>query len=239
MFDTIPISHLASMLSYFAFPMLVAERPDPRTQFRMVAMNAALENVIGPMDTVSGRALQDVLPPEVMSEINAYFDTNDAQQMTQKIRCTICTMAGQTPCDLTLQYLRCADGFDRVVATAQELRAYDLDINDKLAFEDICYFSFIADLQLENLNSAFASTTDFVREAQIDEERILRLHAVCRTVQRTVSDIKNIVKQAQARHAVQGSAFTDGDRTAVTQPALQNDDNMFEVLSQHSEDRFA
>ncbi|NNK16963.1 MAG: hypothetical protein HKP51_08670 [Sulfitobacter sp.] len=34
----------------------------------------------------------------------------------------------------------------------------------------------------------------------IDEERIMRLHAVCRTIQSTVGDIKQVVRAAQVRH---------------------------------------
>ena len=74
-------------------------------------------------------------------------------------------------------------------------------LSDRLAFEDVRYFSSIADLQLENLSNAFSSATRRARVTPIDEERIMRLHAVCRTIQSTVADIKQVVRAAQNRHA--------------------------------------
>jgi len=231
MFDTLPISHLATMLTHFAFPMLVAERPDAKTEFRMVAMNAALEDIAGPQDTMGSRTLRDLFPPNVMDEVIQSFNANEDRQQTQQFRSVLCGMSGEVPCDLRLQYLRCPDGFDRVIATAQEARAFDLDLKDKIAFEDIRYFSFIADLQLENLNSAFLSATEQAHIAPIGEERIVRLHAVCRTIQRTVSDIKDVVKQAQARHAKQGSAHHTGARMPTDLPVIRNDTSLFAALA--------
>lgn len=60
MFDTLPTSLLETMLTHFAFPMLIAERPDHKSEFRTVAMNAALEEIAGPKDAICGMMFRDV-----------------------------------------------------------------------------------------------------------------------------------------------------------------------------------
>ena len=101
----------------------------------------------------------------------------------------------------TLQYARSPDGNDRVIATAIRVPVSGPLLQDQIAFEDVRYSSSIADLQLENLSNAFDNATRRARVTPIDEERIMRLHAVCRTIQSTVADIKQVVRAAQNRHA--------------------------------------
>lgn len=231
MFDTLPISNLAAMLDHFSFPMLIAERPDQTTEFRAVALNAALEEITGPKDAVCGMALRDVFPTNVMDEVVSVFGPSGNTIDQQKFHTAIQGIRGDVNCDLTLQYMRCADGFDRVLATAQPARSYDLDLQDKLAFEDVRYFSFVADLQLENLNCAFISAAENIVVSPVDEERIMRLHAVCRTIQRTVSDIKSVVKQAQARHAAQGEANIVRGISEQAQQSLGDATRMFDAMT--------
>ncbi len=231
MFDTLPISNLAAMLDHFSFPMLIAERPDQTTELRVVAMNIALEGITGPKDAVCGMALRDVFPAEVVDEVVSVLGPDDTSVDQQEFQTVIQGIRGDVNCDLTLQYMRCADGFDRVLATAHRTCSYGLDLQDKLAFEDVRYFSFVADLQLENLNCAFISATENFEVSSVDEERIMRLHAVCRTIQRTVSDIKIVVKQAQARHAAQGETHIVRGNSELGQPSLSDATKILDAMT--------
>lgn len=230
MFDTLPISNLAAMLDHFSFPMLIAERPDPTTEFRAVAINGALEDITGPRDAVCGMTLRDVFPPAVVDDVISAFNPAGTLVDQQEFNTVIRGIAGDVPCKLTLQYIRCHDGFDRVLATAQQSRGQDLDLQDKLAFEDVRYFSFVADLQLENLNCAFVSAAESISVSPVDEERIMRLHAACRTIQRTVSDIKNVVRKAQLRHAAKGPSNIVRTRSDINLPTLNDATHMFRAL---------
>lgn len=232
MFDTLPISHLATMLAHFAFPMLIAERPDRTAEFRTVAMNAALEEIAGPKDAICGMTLRDVFPSSVVEDLVGSFRSGTGAEDIQRIKSAIRGISGEVPCDLTLQFLRCSDGYDRIIATAQPDQRYELDLQDKLAFEDVRYFSSVADLQLENLNSAFVSATDLVQAASVSEERMMRLHAVCRTIQRTVSDIQNVVKQAQARHAEKGESHIFRTHSVQSQELVPHQTSMFDALTE-------
>lgn len=230
MFDTLPISRLSTILAHFAFPMLIAERPDQKTEFRTVATNAPFEKIAGPMDTMNGSALRQMVPQVVVDHVVRAFKEPDLITTSQQFNATIFGEEKDIPCELTLQYLRAPERYDRVVVTARPTPEHDLDLQDKLAFEDVRYFSFLADLQLENLNNAFVCATE-----QIDEERIMRLHAVCRTIQRTVSDINNVVKQAQARHAAQGGSCVTPPQIAKDQPGIPYEAKMFDVLARKPE----
>lgn len=230
MFDSLPISRLATMLTHFAFPMLIAERPDTSSEFRTVAMNAALEEIAGPKDAICGMMLRDVFPSSDVDELAKAFRNGSGREDIQKVSSVIRSISGEVPCDLTLQFLRCSDGYDRIIATAQPYQRREIDLQDKTAFEDVRYFSSVADLQLENLNSAFLSVADLVQATTVSEERIMRLHAVCRTIQRTVSDIQNVVRQAQARQAEKGEHQIFRTDSVQSQELVPHETRMFDAL---------
>lgn len=173
-------------------------------------------------------------PSSDVDEVVRAFRSGSDGEDIQKIRSVIRGISGEATCELTLQFLRCSDGFDRIIATAQPAQQRELDLQDKLAFEDIRYFSSVADLQLENLNSAFQSVTDLVHEASVSEERIMRLHAVCRTIQRTVSDIQNVVRQAQARHAEKGESHIFRTLSVQAQELMPCKTSMFDALTERA-----
>lgn len=193
MFDTLSTAQLEAILNQFSMPMFVIERKDPRAEFRVVGLNT-------PMEQLAGLMREDILGQSVIEMTTASNSTMEhCTTPRQKISCS------NEPPKLywhkTLQYSRSPEGYDRVVATAMIVPDHLPDLQDQIAFEDLHYFASIADLQLENLNSAFGSAALDWQVRPIDEERVMRLHATCRSIQTTVSEIKQIVQRTLLRHA--------------------------------------
>lgn len=200
MFNTLSTAELERLLDHFSVPMFAIERQTPDAEFRITCLNSALEDL-------AGLPRADMLGCSIIEMAAAAEETMEYYQRCVTTRQTIrfsflFTREQRRMCwNKTLQYARSPEGHDRIIATAIKVSHEAPMLQDQLAFEDVRYFSSIADLQLENLSSAFTSATERARVTPIDEERIMRLHAVCRTIQSTVADIKRVVRAAQTRHA--------------------------------------
>ncbi|MEW9920611.1 PAS domain S-box protein [Marimonas sp. MJW-29] len=201
MLDTLSIAQLERLLEQFSVPMFVIERRAPDSEFCITCMNSALEEL-------AGHTREDLLGRSTLEIAAAAEDTMKHYQRCVTTHQTIrfaflfTNQQKEMQWDKILQYSRSPEGHDRVIVTAIKMSHDTPLLQDQIAFEDVRYFSSIADLQLENLSNAFASATEKARVTPIDEERIMRLHAVCRTIQSTVADIKQVVRTAQQRHAV-------------------------------------
>ena len=204
MFRTLSIAQLDHLLSQFSVPMFVIERSAPGNDFHMVGLNPALEELAGqPRSELVGRSISEFAPICLPDDAREHYLRCVSTQATVRFTYVFVHQDREVRWDTTLQYSQSPEAFDRVIATAFQVPQERPMLQDRLAFEDVRYYSSIADLQLENLNSAFSSVAQEARVTPIDEDRIMRLHAVCRTVQRSVSDIKDIVKKAQIRHTGQ------------------------------------
>ena len=199
MLNTLSIAQLDELLDQFSVPMFVIERREPDHDFRITCMNSALEELAGQMrqDLLGKPVLELAATAEEMLE---FYQRCVNTRQTIRFAFLFTKEQREIRWDKTLQYTCSPEGYDRVIATVVKISEEAPLLQDRLAFEDVRYFSSIADLQLENLSSAFKSATEQARVTPIDEERIMRLHAVCRTIQSTVGDIKEIVRSAQARH---------------------------------------
>ena len=202
MFNNLPLAQLEQVLDLFSVPMFVIERQAPESDFRMVGMNAALEDLAGQSRSeIHGRSISEIallgMPDGAQSNYHRCVETRNTVRFTYLFMHNACEVRWDT----TLQYASSPEDYGHVIATTIKVAQERPLLQDKLAFEDVRYLSSIADLQLENLSSAFSSAIQEARCTPIDEERIMRLHAVCRTVQRSVADIQDIVKRAQTRHA--------------------------------------
>lgn len=202
MFNTFSLSQIEHVLDLFSVPMFVIARESPTSDFRLVGMNAALEKLVGqPRSAIHGRSISEIdligMPDSAQENFHRCVTKKEVVHFTY----LFIQDEREVRWDTTLQYSCCPDQFDRIIATTIRVPQERPLLQDKLAFEDVRYFSSIADLQLENLSRAFSSATTEARVSPIDEERIMRLHAVCRTVQRSITDIQDIVRRAQTRHA--------------------------------------
>lgn len=202
MFNTLSLSQIEHVLDLFSVPMFVISRQEPTSDFRLVGMNAALERLVGrPRSAIHGRSISEIdligMPDSAQENFLRCVENKEVIHFTYVFIQDDCEVRWDT----TLQYSRSPDEYDRVIATTIKVPQEQPLLQDKLAFEDVRYFSSIADLQLENLSRAFSSVTTETQVTPIDEERIMRLHSVCRTVQRSITDIQEIVRRAEARHA--------------------------------------
>lgn len=200
MFDTLSIAQLERLLEQFSVPMFVIEREAGGAEFRITCMNSALEELAGQSRAeLLGRSIIEIAA--AADETMEHYHRCVTTRQTIRFAFLFTTEQREMQWDKILQYARSPEGHDRVIATAIRMSNESPLLQDRLAFEDVRYFSSIADLQLENLSNAFTSATEKARVTPIDEERIMRLHAVCRTIQSTVADIKQVVRTAQHRHA--------------------------------------
>ena len=203
MLDLLSVPELDALLDQFTVPMFVLEREHPDGEFRITCMNRALEDLAGKArEALVGQPIRElaVAAEEMLDFYQRCVVTR------QTIRFAFLTSHGhrQIRWDKTLQYARSPEGYDRVIATAVKSAEPEPSLEDRLGFEDVRYFSSVADLQLENLSSALDTAVAHARAVPIDEDRIMRLHAICRTIQSTVGDIKEVVKTAQLRHRTSG-----------------------------------
>jgi PAS domain-containing protein len=215
MFNTLPISELDQLLGQFSVPMFVIERRACGQDFHMVALNAALEELAEqPRSEIIGRSISEIAPLGMPDDAHEHYMKCVTSKTTVHFAYVFLHQDREVRWNTTLQYAQSPEASDRVIATAIQVPQERALLQDRLAFEDVRYYSSIADLQLENLNNAFSSVSQEAHVTPIDEERIMRLHAVCCTIQRSVADIKDIVKRAQVRHAkqaAQGNAIATGE----------------------------
>lgn len=202
MFSTLTINELEQVLDQFFVPMFVIERDAPDGDFCLVGMNSAFVALSGyDRSDLSGRSLSTLAPGKMPKEALSFFQRCVTTRQTVRFAHIYEHDQTDVRWDTTLQYATSSEQHDRIIATAITAPCEQPVLQDRLAFEDLQYFSSIADLQLENLSSAFTCATKVARITPIDEARVMSLHAVCRTVQRSVADIKDIVHRAQKRHA--------------------------------------
>ena len=210
MLNTLSIEQLDDLIAQFSVPMFVIETKGPGSDFCITCMNEAFEDLSGqPRDELLGKSILEIAATSAADVTFEHYQRCVETRQTIRFAFLFGNDRQEMRWNKTLQYARSPEGYDRVIATAIRVPVDQQPLQDQVAFEDVRYYSSIADLQLENLNSAFSSATEQARVTPIDEERIMRLHAVCRTVQSTVADIKRVVRTAQARHAVSGADHAD------------------------------
>ncbi|KIN62740.1 PAS 9 domain containing protein [Sulfitobacter noctilucicola] len=204
MFQTLSIPKLEELLDQFSVPMFVIERTGPRESFILATLNRAFEELSGTSrHDLLGQPIIRLASTGMPEEAISYYRNCIRTGETVRFSYTYTDENGDVLWETTLQHANGPDNEDRIIATAMKLPREQSALQDQLAFDDLHYFSSMADLQLENLSSAFDSVVCRPGFTEIDEDRVMRLHAVCRTVQRSVADIKDIVRRAQIRHARQ------------------------------------
>lgn len=201
MLSTLPTTQLEDLIGHFSVPMFVVDETEMGTTLPITCANAAFEEISGrSRDALLGQSVLDLSPHKSQSTAFAAYQrclqTRQSCRFIQVFERDI----GEVHWDQTLQHAQSPEGHNRVLVTAVQIASQTPRLEDKLAFEDLRYFASMADLQLENLNNAFASTSQHAGLPAVTLDRIIRLHAVCRTIQSTVTDMKEVVVAAQARH---------------------------------------
>ncbi|WP_300032870.1 hypothetical protein [uncultured Roseobacter sp.] len=168
----------------------------------MVCINAAHQDASG-LDAahIRGAALGEFLPgDEAECTGQLYADCADADT-DMRFYESLTLPSGVMHWDTCLQHVPLENGGSRVVGTTfQVLQQTDQD-ESRLVFDDIRFFSALADMQLQNLVSMF----DAARKSELfcanSADRVAQLGSICRGVQKAVNDIQNIARQAGDKKA--------------------------------------
>ena len=203
MFDTRSASQLATLFDHFHVPMFAAQRVRPGAPFVFVCANKAWCDVSGvcPADMRNADP-SDLLPRDEAAAVQSRFADCVAAKEDQRYFECLTLPHGLRHWDILLQHAPVRSGIDRVIATAMPVLQDTGAANSRLVFEDIRFFSALADLQLQNLVSMFDAAQKSELFCANSSERVATLSGICRGVQRAVEDIRKTVRRAEtpARH---------------------------------------
>lgn len=201
MYDMLSSAALAHHLNQTSTPMYALERTDSAGAFRFASLNDAMERAaLCTRRDVIGKTLAEALPADesitAQRRLAHCIETLDVSRFTDRFTITAQPFAWDT----TLHPIRLSDGTERIVASAIR---QDISVTarpETVAFDDIKYFSSVADFQIQNLISLFETydATDLLLAET--EQRIAKLSGMCRTVQLAVAEIGKTIRAAQAIH---------------------------------------
>ena len=201
MFDTLPNAELQALMDQFSVPMFAVGRKSPEDTFRIVCINRAFEEAgQHGRDDMIGLQLDALLPSAEAHEVIRNFDSFARTRRNVRFVEKLTTGSDGAEWDTTLQFSTTPEGYDRLIGTALPVLQGRSSLSDRMAFEDIRYYAAMADLHIQNLLTACDLPAASEAEMHRTEMRVPNLHSICRSVQRTVADIKETVRKAQKRH---------------------------------------
>ena len=192
--ETDPVT---ALLNGFPVPMFALERATLRAPFRFVSFNEAMQrNHRRPATELLGRTPREVMCEREATIAERAYAACARRRDVVRFRDVFTTAGRPVVWDTTLQYVPLPDGQERILGTATTLS--DAPAPDRAgAFDDIRFFASVADYQLQNLISLF---DDLRGEGLLPPEQVQRAErvgAMCRAVQRAVTDIRDTVARAQ------------------------------------------
>ena len=197
MFSTRSASQLATLFDNFNVPMFAAQRARPDAPFSFMCGNSAWCAVSGLRAAdMQGAEPADFLPEEEATAVQARFAGCAATSEDQRYFQSLTLPNGELHWDILLQHAPMRSKADRVVATAMPVLQDTAADTSRLVFDDIRFFSALADLQLQNLVSMFDAAQKSDLFCANSSERVATLSGICRGVQRAVEDIQDTVRRA-------------------------------------------
>jgi PAS domain S-box-containing protein len=176
MFDSLTDVELQTVLDQFSIPMFVLDRMSPDYPFHIVCMNKALEQLSQrPRAQVVGKSIYDLLPSDEAEEASRNYIRCARLRRDVRFSEVFTSDGARYEWDTTLQSVQTRGGHDRIVGTTQRIERHMPRLSDQFA---------LADNDLVTLRNT-------------------QLMAVCRSVQRAMGDVKQTVRQAQARQTPQ------------------------------------
>lgn len=197
MLDIDSADQLAAIFDQFSVPMFAAERPRAQNEFKILCVNQAYADVTGfQPGELRNAALHDLLPScEADTVTGRYAECADTRHNMRYMH-TLTLPKGVQQWDTSIQHVPLHCGGDRVIGTGLKV-ACDLSTEGtRTTFDNIRFFSSLADMQLQNLVSMFEAARDQGLFSTDSVSRITRLCGVCRSVQRSVEDIRETVRRA-------------------------------------------
>lgn len=208
MYHMLSEADLAQVLNQFSVSMFAVERQRTAMPFTIICLNEAMQaGLADPDRNLVGCPMSDLLPQKERDILHARLSECAALQDVARFRDCFSLMATTGQWDVTLQPARLSDGRERIVATVIAQHHAPDPQPDTVTFEDIQYFSSMADYQIQNLISLFESMEKDDLFETAAEQRIARLGGMCRTVQRAVTDIRKSIKNARTQEMT-GSIHT-------------------------------
>ncbi len=197
MLNTSSAEKLAAILDQFSIPMFAVERASDTSDFALVCINRAHAEATGLASEGSqGVALRDLLSPKQANNVAGRYAECARTQSPLRYLETLTLPAGVQQWDTTIQPVRLASGADRVIGTAIQIAGDSRSEGTQITFDNIRYFSALADMQLQNLLSMFDAAREQGLFSNDSASRVSRLCGVCRSVQRSVEDIRQTVRLA-------------------------------------------
>ncbi len=198
MLDTSSAENLAALLDQFSIPMFAAERATADHDFELICINRAHADATGfDPATARGVALRNLLPPNQAEIVIGRYTECTRTQSPQRYLETLTLPGGIQQWDTTIQPVRLPSGGDRVIGTAIQIAGDSPSDGTQMTYDDIRYFSAMADMQLQNLLSMFEAARDQGLFSDDSASRVTQLCCVCRSVQRSVEDIRETVRRAR------------------------------------------
>ena len=216
MFDTDSPSDLAQLFDHFSVPMFAAERPASDAEFSLLCINKAHEKASGfRCSDLRGKTLGQLLSAEEALEVNRKYAACADARADLRYRETLSMGKGPQNWDTSLQHIAMPGGRDRVIGTSLLVTHQSVQPSNPAAFDDIQYFSSIADLQLQNLITVFEGATQGGMFTDENTQRVAKLNSICRTVQRAVYDIKDVIKKTKmnSKYAPAGALINETSPT--------------------------
>ncbi len=202
MLDTDSADHLAAIFNQFTVPMFAADRPSAQSEFKITCINQAHAEATGfQPEALRNVALRDLLPEgEAATVIGRYTECADGQKNIRYLE-TLTLPDGVQRWDTSIQHVPLADGGDRVIGTAFKVTGDQYAEGTRMTFDNIRFFSSLADMHLQNLVSMFETARDQGLFHNDSANRVSQLCSVCRSVQRSVEDIRETVRRAHPETA--------------------------------------
>lgn len=197
MLDTDSADQLAAIFDQFSVPMFAAERASVQSEFKIVCINQAHAEATGfePI-TLRDTAVRDLLPrTEADFAIGRYAECARTQNSLRYLE-TLTLPDGVQQWDTSIQPVQLAGGGDRVIGTTFKIADAENTNGAQMTYDNIRYFSALADMQLQNLLSMFEIARVQGLFNTDSAGRVHRLCGICRSVQRSVEDIRETVRRA-------------------------------------------
>ncbi|MEP2642567.1 PAS domain-containing protein [Roseobacter sp.] len=220
MLDTSSADKLAAILGQFSVPMFAADRASATSDFKVVCINQAHATASGlEPAALKGVSIRSILPRSEADILIDHYVECAHNRAPLRYLVTLTLPDGIKQWDTTIQHVPLASGGDRVVGTGLPLAIDAAKAGTQMTYDNVRYFSALADMQLQNLVSMFETAHQQGLFNSNSTSRVDQLCGICRTVQRSVEDIRETIRRADP-HKPPTRAIKKGDVGESTLRAL-------------------
>lgn len=196
MLHTENTSDIQAMFDAFQTPMFMAERENPDASFEIICINTAHCSTSGlDRNNACGAPLQEILPASEAQQVEARWRTCAETRAPQRCLESMTLPHGVIHWDTALQHIAMPSGSDRVIGISFQLQQLETSDRHQSTFEDINYFSTLADLQVQNLVSVFENVQREGLFCDHSRARVEHLASICRSVQQALKNVQDTARR--------------------------------------------